>query len=200
MSVIIGCVREGKVVLATDTQRTRDDIVTRAKTDFSANVRRTPEGILVGVVGDQTIKRGVAGHPEWFSDLSGELLTKRYIMERIVPDLYREAKALGQIDERSQKNGRAIFDGMILLAQKDRLFCIDGDFSTVVIPDFCAVGRDADFAAAHLKRFYRKELSDEETAACFAAALGAVAACSLLSSAPFMLYDTSAQDARRIGG
>ena len=200
MSVIIGCVRKGKVFLATDSQRTWGNVVTHAQTAFGANVLRMPEGVLVGAACNQAVKRGIAAHPEWFSELKGEPLTKRYVMERIVPELYRETENLGEIDERAKERGSALYNGIVLLAQGDRLFCIDGDFSVQRIEDYCLIGHGSEYAVPRVRRLYRKDLSDGETATLFGEALSDAAIYSSLSSAPFKLYDTATIETANIGG
>ena len=200
MSVIIGCVRDGKVFLATDSQRTWGNVVTHAETAFGANVLRMPEGVLVGVTCNQAVKRGIAAHPEWFSDLKGEPLTKRHVMERIVPELYRETEELGEIDECAKEQGRSLYNGIILLAQGDRLFCIDGDFSVQRVADYCLIGHGSEYAVPRMRGFYRKELSDGETVTLLGEALSDAAVYSSLSSAPFKLYDTATNETANIGG
>ena len=85
MSAIIGVVREGKVIMATDTQRTWGNVQTRAGAGYGSNVIWTENGVMLGVAGYQLIKYAIVPHPEWFDGLAHEPLTKRYLVERVIP-------------------------------------------------------------------------------------------------------------------
>lgn len=140
MSAIIGYVDKGKVYFATDTQRTADNYRYNTATQTGANVFYMPNGVMCAAVEMQTVKQLIMARPEWFEELDNNPLTKKYIVENIIPKLYDFMESFNVLEKDSVKNGDSCFDGAILLAQGDRLFCIDGDFSVFTIPKFCIIG------------------------------------------------------------
>lgn len=190
MSAIIGVVREGKVIMATDTQRTWGNVQTRAGAGYGSNVIWTENGVMLGVAGYQLIKYAIVPHPEWFDGLAHEPLTKRYLVERVIPPFYRAMEEIEGIEEKSAEQGRSRFSGAVLVARDDRLLCIDGDFGVIDVPDWCMIGSGSEYAAPRMERFWRKDLSERETVALLRDALTDAATYSKRTSPPFVIGDT----------
>ncbi|GEM_PF-4332908 len=198
MSVIIGCVRDDKVMLATDTQRTWGNIVTHASSEYGSNIFWLPNGVAVGIAGNQAIKHAVAAHAEWFENLTGPL-TQEYIVKNVIPPLYRALKDVDELNERSVRSGRSLYNGMMLLAQGNRLFCIDRDFAVITVADYCLIGHGYNYAVPRMSQ-YKPALSDRETENLMEQALQDAAVFSRVTSAPFRVGDTVTRTLKTIGG
>lgn len=196
MSAVIAYVDGGKVYFATDTQRTSGSFRYSAAAPTSANVFFMPHGVLCSAVRSQKIKQIIMAHPEWFDGLAEQPLTKQYVLENILPDLYEFMDGFELVNEESKKNGITEFEGAILLAQKDTLLCIDGDFSVIVIPKFCIIGSDPAYCYARVAS-YHHEIELKEML--LGALLDVKKYCNTVS-APYYLYVTDSEEKELLGG
>lgn len=145
MNLIIGYIHDGVVYIATETGQTMDTYSFSDATDTGLSTFFLPGGALCAVTGHalcETVKTNM----QWFDGLGESELTKELIVKTIVPKLYDELERRGLID--GIDTGESHTTGAVLLAQKDKLFCIDADFTVYVIPKYCIIGPDAtlDFA------------------------------------------------------
>lgn len=148
MSVIIGYKNEGKVYIATDTRRGYRNYNYSSMTESALNVFSLPNNILCGVSKLNNKLHIQAVCEKWFEPLGNDMLTKRFIVENIVPKLYALMESHNLIE--NSKNGYSNFKASIILAQNDKLFCIDSDFSVFEIPKFCIIGDAAEGAYARI--------------------------------------------------
>ena len=154
MSIVIGYV-DDKVYMACDTARTLDEYIFSDDTETGMNVFHLPNGVLCGAT-SYSVKQIIKTNPQWFDNLGDEPLTKKYIAREFVVPLYDSLDDLGRIDDKKESE----FDGAILLAKKDRLFCIDSDFSVHAIPKFCVIGKGFDFAVPRVLLRSSEPISD----------------------------------------
>lgn len=152
MGVIIGYKEGGRVYLATDTQRAISSYYYSDATETGLNVFCFANGILCGAT-NYLIKQLLKTKEHWFDELGEKPLTKEFIVTTIVPQLYGCLEAENLILEQSIEDGASCFDGAILLAQGDRLFCIDEDFSVISIARYCVIGDGIDFANVPLHQY-----------------------------------------------
>lgn len=160
MSVIIGYKSDGKVYMATDTQRNLGNYYYSDMTETGLNVFSLPHRILCGS-SNYLAKQIIKTHPEWFEELGNEILSKKFIVQNIIPKLYESFDEAGLISEDKKEDGYPDFDGSIILAQKDNLFCLDDDFSVLTIPKFCMIGSAATYAFARVS-IYNGDLPLED--------------------------------------
>lgn len=196
MSAIIGYVDDGKVYFATDTQRSIDRFRYTAATDTGANVFNMPNNVMCAIAGLQATKQLVMAHPEWFEGLKEQPLTKQYIVENIIPNLYQCIDGFDLLEKDSKDNGESEFEGAILLAQKDKLFCIDGDFSVVSVPKFCIVGSEPIYSYPRVES-YNNEIPLKDML--YLALTDAKKYCNAISG-PYYLYSTDGNPKELLGG
>lgn len=195
MSVIIGYKTDGKVYMATDTQRSMGNYYYSDSTETGLNIFSLPHGIICGA-SNYLAKQIIKTHTEWFEKLADEPLTKKFIVQNIIPELYDSFDKAELIDEDKKKKGNPAFDGSILLAQKDRLFCIDDDFSVITVPEFCVIGSGADYAFARLAT-YKKEVPPELIL--YSAIADAQVWCKTVLK-PYYLFSTDSTEKKLLGG
>ena len=189
MSLIIGYRDQNKVYMACDTQRAFGKFSYSDATETGLGVFALPHGVLCGAT-NYMIKQALRSHPDWLAPLSDEPLSKRFLLAYFVP-------RLGQyLDDAHMtlKNNR--YDGMILLAQEDRLYCIDNDFSVINIPKYCIIGDGVDYAHPRVHR-YQNEVSLPELT--YAALSDAKRFCKEIVS-PFYLFTSDGTEKILLGG
>ena len=185
MSIIIATKTEDGVLMGADTQTSRGD---RDKvTSLGENnlkITRMPHGILLGHAGAVRVTQILACHKDWFEELGDEPLTKRFLVMRIIPRYYRELKERDLLDA---EDSTVQYGGGFIVAQGDRIFVLNGDFSVDEVPSFVSIGCGQD--AAYLVRQTRAKdgaFEREETLL----ALRLSASVDRAVGAPFVLIDT----------
>ena len=171
--------------MGADTQTSRGD---RDKiTSLGENnlkITRMPHGILLGHAGAVRVTQILACHKDWFEELGDEPLTKRFLVMRIIPRYYRELKERDLLDA---EDSTVQYGGGFIVAQGDRIFVLNGDFSVDEVPSFVSIGCGQD--AANLVRQTRAKdgaFEREETLL----ALRLSASVDRAVGAPFVLIDT----------
>lgn len=145
MNTIVGYVNDGKVYVVTDTARAKDNYSFSDSTETGISTFLLPNGVICGVSG-YSVKQAMQTNKQWFDGLASEPLTKKFIVQNVVPKLYDKLDELGLIPAEKKEDGESAFDGAIILAQKDKLYCIDSNFSVLAIPRYCIIGEGKDYA------------------------------------------------------
>lgn len=195
MSAIIGYKANDKVYMATDTHLSLGNYAFSDTTETAQNVFSLPHGVLCGAY-NYRAKQIIQTQTAWFDGLANEPLTKRYLVQTVVPALYDALDKAALISEEARKEGRPRFDGAVLLAQKDALFCIDRDFAVLTIPKFCIIGSAYAFAYPRVAA-YKGEMPLEDM---LYAALSDARKWSRKVLEPYYLYSTDASEKKVLGG
>ena len=195
MSVIIGYKADGKVYMATDTQRRLGNYYYSDLTETGFNVFHLPSGVLCGA-SNYRAKQILQTKADLWEALGDGPLTKQFIVECILPTLYRSLDDANLIDSDKKTDGDSEFDGSILFAKGDSLFCIDDDFSVLTIPKFCMIGSGAAFSYARVAA-YQGEYPLEKMF--FDALADAESFCRTVLK-PYCLYATDCLEKKFLGG
>lgn len=136
MSLIVAEIKDGAVYFCADTQ-TSEEIGKLNNTNESAlKVCRMPHGIIIGTAGEVRTSRRLICHKDWFEELGEQKLTKEFLVMRVLPKLYTELDSLNYIKEKSP----AYMSSRFLIAQEDRLFLVENDFSVYTVPTGAGIG------------------------------------------------------------
>lgn len=150
------------------------------------SIRHIGHGITIGFSGMRQTAEVLFFNEEWFDSLGDDRLTKRYLMQEIVPRLYEWLSDTDQLNDEAVKNGNSAMVGTFLIAQGDRLFYIDSDFSVSKAERYAVIGELTEFA---LLRADMISASDNKEDA-MAEVLREMERRTILVSAPYCFTDT----------
>ena len=147
MTVVVAIKKDDVVYLGCDTQSTFDSIKRNFLSPANFKIQKTANDVLIAGSGRLSLIQELVFRPELFENISPEeCLTKKYIVQNVVPQYKKALDQKGEIDEK----GKTCCE--IFLAWKDRLFTIDGrdDFSVNKFSKCTAMGSGSDFALPYL--------------------------------------------------
>ena len=180
MSVVIAIKTGDGVLVGADSQTSFGEYEKEHKlAENNFKITRMPHGILLGHAGEVRATQVLSCHKDWFEELGDEPLTKEFLVTKISPRLSAELRRRGLTDEDGDYNGQ------FLVAQGDRIFNLNSDFSVFTIPTFAAIGSGLD--AAFLARAGARCGDERETVL---AGLRLAAKNDKSVGAPFILIDT----------
>lgn len=160
MSVVIAIKKNDRIYMAADTQTSCGDRKKTYHGEASRKICQFDNGILLGHVGTVHNCQIVCAHPEIFTAPEDGNMTKKYIVQNIIPKLfklYRENDMREKEDEAPSRMADSY-----LLAYKDKLFRIDGVFDVEVIEHFAEVGSGGDLTHAGLCELDVADIQDEQ--------------------------------------
>ncbi len=147
MSVIFAIKQGDTVYMGADTQttisrngsHTGKEFFTDAQNHYEGNYKiiKLSNGVLIGYTGEAFFGQRMLVHSEWFDDVPKEGLSKRYIVEKVLPKLFETFKNEGLIDLDS---GEIEMDLSMLIAYKDKLIRFDRNFDIVDVDRYGVVG------------------------------------------------------------
>lgn len=150
------------------------------------NVSHLESGVTIGFCGSMAVKELLTLHPEWFVCKENEIIDHKFLSTQVVPKLYELAVKNGLVDEESLKYGRSEMEGTFLIAEKDRLYYIDSDFSVTTVSQYAVIGN-----GAVKSLYYVQQLPDEkDKKAMILKAMRMSQRYSTTVSAPFFFTDT----------
>ena len=179
MSLVVAVKDGDKVYMGADTQTTfGGNIIRRQKLkEGCLKITKMPNSVLLGHVGKLNCAQRLCTQADWFENLPEEGLTKKFLVQEIVPKFEKNIKAVNGLD----KNGGA--GCTYIVVWKDRIFLIEKDFSVLEIADCVAIGTP-DYAYYSL---LRPECSARER---LLLALEVASTFSTNVSAPYVLTDS----------
>jgi ATP-dependent protease HslVU (ClpYQ) peptidase subunit len=146
--------------MAADSQTSCGDRKTTYYGEGSRKICRLDNGILLGHVGAVHNTQIVCAHPEIFTVPEDGNMTKKYIVQNIIPKLfklYREHDMREKEDDVPARMGDSY-----LLAYKDKFFQIDTVFDVEVHEHFAEIGSGGDLTHAGLIELDADEIQDEK--------------------------------------
>ena len=194
MSVLIAYKRGQTVYMGADNVSISRGEVRKELSEHNYKIQRLENGMLVGVTDNDKIRQIVKGYPDIFTlDKKGKL-TRKHLVEEIIPCLIILLGENGLLDEEEKRSPR--MDACMFLAHKGELFEICSGFSVYKYEDYQAIGSMADFAQYAL---YKTEPNDDVNAK-IVEALECVARYSSVVEPPFVLIDTEKLEYTVVGG
>lgn len=140
MSVVVAVKENGRVYMAADTQTTGGHFMRRDLNEIGFKIKRLDNGILLGLCGSVRVEQVIAYTEGLFTlDENGEL-TKEHLVSETMLKLYEA------LDERGLLKSNGRMDSSILLAYKDKIFQIRGDFCVVTRAEYGVIGSGTDRA------------------------------------------------------
>lgn len=148
MSVVIAIRKNGRIYMAADTQTSCGDRKISYHNEDSRKIHRFENGMLLGATGSVHSWQIICAHPEYFTIPEDGELTKRYVVQNIIPKIckcYRDNDMCEREEGEPAKLGESY-----LLAYKDKLFLIGGAFDVEILTHYAGIGSGRDLALAGL--------------------------------------------------
>ena len=135
MSIIIAAKIKDHVAMICDSAESAGDSVSTLTERERFKIRKLGE-VLVGSAGRVRCIRRLVEHPEWF-DTGGEPFDKRFIVTNVVSRLFDELARFRMLNTEGDFPEN---EASIVIAYKDKLFCIDDSFAVREVDKFASVG------------------------------------------------------------
>ena len=179
MSVIVAVKENGVVYMGADSQTTAGRRKYSYLNETSFKVTRLDNGMLIGFCGGVSAKQAVMAIDGLFTlNAQGEL-TKKHIVQEIVPKLVDKMEQIGDEESGALKVS-------ILLAHKDKLYRITANLDVISLNEYGRSGAGADYVNYALTE--RKDLPVRER---ILKALVESARRTESVSGPYVLIDTN---------
>ena len=136
MSLVIAEIKDGVVYMGADTQISGELSRNNFTSESNLKIAKMPHGILIGCAGSQSVAYVLTCHKEWFEALGDDELSKAFLATQIVPRFYNALKSQDWLAKTAPAKHKCSF----LIAQKDRLFLLESDFTVTVVPAYYAIG------------------------------------------------------------
>ena len=159
MSVVIAIKKNDRIYMAADSQTSCGDRKKTYHGEVSRKICRFDNGILLGHVGAVHNCQIVCAHPEIFTVPEDGNMTKKYIVQNMIPKLfklYRDNDMCLKEEGEPAKLGDAY-----ILAYKDKLFRIYDAFEAEVLGHFAEIGSGGDLTHAGLCELDTADIQDE---------------------------------------
>lgn len=136
MSIVIAIKKNNVIYMGADTQTSCSNsrIERNVRTESNFKITRLPNGVLIGHTGTIRDNFQLYCRKSWFEKLPKEGLTKKYIVNEIIPLFRERLENINSIDEDGD------YDGENIIAWKDKAYKICCDFSVYEITEFTAIG------------------------------------------------------------
>lgn len=192
MSVVIAIKKNNRIYMAADTQTSCGDRKVTYLGEKSRKIHQFENGILLGHTGSVHNWQLVCAHPEYFTVSEDGELTKKHIVQNIIPKLfkcYRDNKMREEVEGEPSRMGDSY-----LLAYKDKLFQIDDVFDVQVLNHYAEIGSGGDLTLAGLVELDVEDVQDEQVIEKRLVDLLRISAARIMSvSGPYVLIDTEKQ-------
>lgn len=192
MSVVIAIKKNDRIYMAADTQTSCGDRKVTYHSEGSRKIHRFENGILLGHTGSVHNWQILCSHPEYFTVPEGGELTKKYIVQNVIPKIF---KCYRDNDMCLKEEGKpAKLGDSYLLAYKDKLFQIDGVFDVEVLNHYAEIGSGGDLTLAGLIELDSDDERDGQIIEDRLVELMRIASSRIMSvSSPYYLIDTKDQ-------
>ena len=192
MSVVIAIKKNNHIYMAADTQTSCGDRKVTYLGENSRKIHQFENGILLGHTGSVHNWQLVCAHPEYFTIPENGELTKKHIVQNIIPKLfkcYRDNEMREEVEGEPSRMGDSY-----LLAYKDKLFQIYDVFDVQVLSHYAEIGSGGDLTLAGLVELDTEEVQDEQVIEKRLVDLLRISAARIMSvSGPYVLIDTEKQ-------
>ena len=188
MSVIVAIKKDGVVYMGADTRTTRADRYVSNLTEDEMKIHRIGS-CLLGAAGTVANIQHMSDHPEWF-ELEGKQLTKRFIVQNIIPKFYGVLKADDKLDKKDKESPNPKSKCSFLITDGNGLFMINNDFEVIELSRYGAIGCTRVTATTYMLSMSDDSSPNEvifkalRASACFNGAVGA----------PYLLINTKEKE------
>ncbi|MBQ0099097.1 MAG: hypothetical protein KBS91_00920 [Firmicutes bacterium] len=180
MSVVVAICDGETVYMGCDTQTTTGEYKRNNLTEANCKISKLDNGILLGICGSVKAHQVLISNPEIFNLPEDGILTRKHIVVNIIPKINEVLKdSLG--DEKEEGQGLPV---SIIIAYKDKCYCVRSSLKVIRITKFIADGAGGDYA------FYNLSCEHELVRARLLKALRTSAVLCESVSKPFVLIDT----------
>ena len=124
MSIVIAVRHDGKVTFCADTQTSYGTFKKHYMCEKNMKISWVTDEILVGRTGSVALGQRLLAHPEWFK-LPKSGLTKRFLVQKIVPLFLAEAEAADALKNLGEEPQ---MDASFLFGYRDKLFWLTSTF------------------------------------------------------------------------
>ena len=191
MSVVVAIKEGDTVYMGGDTQHTCPTRGEKVYPDVDhANERnfkiaKLDSGVLIGYTGSVFAAQRLLAHAEWFDDAPRQGLSKRFVVEKVLPKLLDAFKADDLIS--GLDAGEPEMDLSLLIAYQDALVRFDRHFDIVEAERYGVIGSGSDLTLVSLSA-----AGEGDVRTAILEALKIAAKYDLYVGGPFSLIDTKA--------
>ena len=138
MSLIVAIKKDDVVYLGADTRTVKGSYVRSRLSERDFKICRMGT-CFVGGVGDVANIQVMTNHPEWF-DLKGKPLTRRFLVQNVIPRYYDSVKDLEKLEFDEENSNSPKCGCEFLVTDGKRLFKIDNDFEVIELSKHGEIG------------------------------------------------------------
>ena len=154
MSLIIAIKKDGVVYLGADTRTTIGDRIYPTLTPDNLKIKRVGS-CFIGSAGVVSSIQLMTEHPEWF-ELNGEPLTKRFIVQNIIPKYYDLAKNANKLETDEKYGNSPKSECAFIVTDGKRIFEIDDDFEVCEQSEYAVIG-----CVNHMMQYVLRDLPSD---------------------------------------
>ena len=129
MSLVVAIKKDGAVYMGADTRTSKGDRIYTLLGENDLKIRRLGS-CLVGGVGSVSCIQLLDTLPHLF-ELDGKPLTKRFIVENVIPEYYGLAKRLERLNSPERETDEPTCSASFLVTDGDGLFMITDSFEVI---------------------------------------------------------------------
>ena len=149
MSIVIAYKRDGIVYMGADTKRSQGNWARTIEIVNDMKIHRIGENMLIGAVGNLShIQTMVNNREEWFNT-KGQPLTKKFIVQNVIPKFFSALKYEGKLDIEEGKS--PVAKSCFCVTDGKKIFHINDYFMVTELSDFCAIGCTEYIAYAYIR-------------------------------------------------
>lgn len=141
MSVVVAVKENGVVYMGADTQTSSGFRKVNYLNENEFKILKFSNGILVGICGVVASEQCLLAEPTLFSLEDGNRLTKKHIVNKIIPKIIEILAKNGCLDKDD-----GTMDISIILAYKDSIYRIKRDFTVFGVEKYAAIGAGKSYA------------------------------------------------------
>ena len=138
MSLVVAIKKDDVVYLGADTRTTRGEIIRSNLLEENLKIHHMGS-CFVGAAGSVASSQILLNHPEWF-ELKGKPLTKKFIVQNIIPKYYDLVKEMDKFDKEDMNSSLPKSESVFLVTDGKKLFRIDSDFEVVELSRYGQIG------------------------------------------------------------
>ena len=138
MSLIVAVKKDGVVYLGADTRTTRGERIRSNLATEDLKIHRMGS-CFIGAAGTVANIQLMTSHPEWF-ELYGKPLTKKFIVQNVLPRYYDLVKEMEKLEMEEQKNDSPKCGCSFIVTDGSKIFVIDDDFEVIEMSRYAQVG------------------------------------------------------------
>ena len=186
MSIIMAYKRNDTIYMATDTRYIMGGIKRNELNEGSRKIQILDNGMVIAITGNHKTRQIIFSYPEIFTLTNAKKLTKRHIVNGIIPELIDILKEHNLLKREIDEGVFAKMDCTIILAYKNQMFEISKTFNTITYNDFQSLGDCSDLSQIILYNIKEEDDINQK----FIEILDLTSKSSQYVGKPYLLVDT----------